>query len=169
MMNIASAIFAGDAVHQIGYATTDCKEAVRRYRERFGVGNFLELEGNQTVIAPGQVATLNIAMAFVKGTMIEFIEPVGGADAIYREVLPQSGFALRQHHLGYAMFSEAEWEAAQGVIRELGIRVVLDGEAPGVMRYQYIDTRADLGNYIEYLYYLGDGGRQMLNAIPHNG
>jgi hypothetical protein len=167
-MTIASAIFAGRAVHQIGYATSDCKEAMRRYGERYGVRNFMYLDANRTEVAPGQVATIHVAMAFVGDTMIELIEPAGGADTIYREVLPASGFAVRQHHLGYAMFSEAEWEAAQVEARRLGVRVALQGEAPGVMRYQYLDTRADIGHYIEYLYYLGEGGKQLFGAVPRN-
>jgi hypothetical protein len=167
-MDIASSLFAGDAVHQIGYVTNDCSEAVRRYREIYGVADFLCLDGNETVVAPGKIATLNVAMAFVKGTMIEFIEPAGGVDMLYREGLPESGFGIRQHHLGYAMFHEAEWEAAQRVVRSLGLPVVLQGETPEVIRYQYLDLRADIGHYIEYLYYLGDGGRQLLASIPRN-
>jgi hypothetical protein len=107
-------------------------------------------------------------MAFVNGTMIEFIEPAGGADTIYREVLPTSGFAMRHHHLGYAIFNESDWELTQREIERQKIGIVLNGEAAGVIRYQYIDLRADVGHYVEYLYYLGQGAQDMLNAIPHN-
>jgi hypothetical protein len=164
----ATTLFPGAAVQQIGYATTDCKEAVKRYGERYGVANFLLLPDTQSIIAPDRTATINVAMAFVNGTMIELIEPAGGADTIYREVLPTNGFAVRHHHLGYAMFSEAEWEAKQEEIERQKISVVLSGEAPGVIRYQYIDLRADIGHYVEYLYYLGQGGQELLKAIPHN-
>jgi hypothetical protein len=164
----ATTMFPGAAVQQIGYATTDCKEAVKRYGERYGVGNFLLLPNTESTISPGCTATINVALAFVNGTMIELIEPAGGADTIYREVLPTSGFAVRHHHLGYAMFNEAEWEAKQQEIERQKISVVLSGEAPGVVRYQYIDVRADIGHYVEYLYYLGQGGRELLKAIPHN-
>lgn len=164
----ATTLFPGKAVQQIGYATTDCKEAVKRYGEHYGVVNFLLLPNTVSIIAPGHTATLNVAMAFVNGTMIELIEPAGGADAIYREVLPAGGFAVRHHHLGYAMISEAEWEAKQQEIERQRIAVVLNGESPGVVRYQYIDLRADIGHYVEYLYYLGEGGQELLKAIPHN-
>jgi len=168
-MPTATTIFPGTAVQQIGYATTDVDEAVRRYGERYGVTRFLRLPNTTTTISPGRAATLNIAMAFVNGTMIELIEPAGGADGIYRDVLPANGFAVRHHHLGYAMFTDEEWNAAQQEIVRQNFSVVLSGEAPGVMRYQYIDLRADLGHYVEYLYYLGAGGKEMLGAIPHNG
>ena len=164
----ATTFFPGPAVQQIGYATTDCAEAVRRYREHYGVREFLLLPNTESTISPGRTAVINVALAFVNGTMIELIEPVSGADAIYRDVLPQSGFAVRHHHLGYAMFSEAEWQAKQAEIERQKIPVVLSGEAPGVMRYQYIDLREDVGHYVEYLYYLGRGGQEMLSAIPHN-
>jgi hypothetical protein len=164
----ATTLFPGVAVQQIGYATTDCKEAVKRYGERYGVGNFLLLPNTESTISPGRTATINVALAFVNGTMIELIEPAGGADTIYREVLPTSGFAVRHHHLGYAMFNESEWDAKQEEIRRQKIAVVLSGEAPGVMRYQYIDVREDIGHYVEYLYYLGQGGQELLKAIPHN-
>lgn len=164
----ATTLFPGRTVQQIGYATTDCKEAVKRYGERYGVASFLLLPNTVSTIAPGLTATINVAMAFVNGTMIELIEPAGGADTIYREVLPTSGFAVRHHHLGYAMFSEDEWEATQREIELQKISVVLSGESPGVIRYQYVDLRADIGHYVEYLYYLGQGGQELLEAIPHN-
>ena len=164
----ATTLFPGAAVQQIGYATTDCEEAVRRYGERYGVANFLLLPNTVSTIAPGRTATINVAMAFVNGTMIELIEPAGGADTIYREVLPASGFAVRHHHLGYAMFNDDEWDAMQREIERQKIAVVLSGESPGVVRYQYIDLRADIGHYVEYLYYLGQGGQELLKAIPHN-
>lgn len=164
----ATTLFPGSAVHQIGYATTDVEEAVRRYRQRYGVREFLMLPNNSATISPGRTVTIHVAMAFVNGTMIEFIEPAGGADTIYREVLPTSGFAMRHHHLGYAIFSESDWELTQREIERQKIAIVLNGEAPGVIRYQYIDVRADAGHYVEYLYYLGRGGKEMLNAIPRN-
>jgi hypothetical protein len=164
----ASTFFPGSAVQQIGYATTDCAEAVRRYGERFGVSKFLMLPNTESTIAPGRVAILNVALAFVNDTMIEFIEPVSGADAIYRDVLPSDGFAIRHHHLGYAVSSEAEWQAKQREIERQRIAVVLSGESPDVIRYQYIDVRDDVGHYVEYLYYMGSGGRQLLEAIPRN-
>jgi len=164
----ATAFFPGAAVQQIGYATTDVAEAVKRYRERYGVKEFLMLPHTASTISPGRTATLNVAMAFVNGTMIELIEPAGGADTIYREVLPTSGFAVRHHHMGYAMFDEADWEATQREIERQQINIVLSGEEPGVIRYQYIDARSDIGHYVEYLYYLGQGGQEMLKSIPHN-
>lgn len=167
-MGNATTLFPGSAVMQIGYATTDVNEAVKRYRERYGVGNFLMLTNTVSVISPGRTATLNVAMAFINGTMIELIEPAGGADSIYREVLPSTGYAVRHHHLGYAVFNQTEWDAKQREIDRQKIPIVLEGEAPGVIRYQYIDLRADIGHYVEYLYYLGDGGQELLKSIPRN-
>jgi hypothetical protein len=167
-MGNAAIFFPGAAVQQIGYATTDCKEAVKRYGERYGVTNFLMLPKTVSIISPGRTAIVNVAMAFVNGTMIELIEPAGGADSIYREVLPSAGYATRHHHIGYAIYNETEWEAKQREIERQKIPVVLEGESPGVIRYQYIDLRSDIGHYVEYLYYLGDGGRELLKAIPHN-
>jgi hypothetical protein len=168
IMGNATILFPGQAVHQMGYATTDCREAVKRYGERYGIKKFLLLPDTVSTIAPGRTATINVAMAFVNGTMIELIEPVGGADAIYREVLPTSGFAVCHHHLGYAMFSEAEWQSKEREIAHQKIPVVLQGESPGVIRYQYVDVRRDMGHYVEYLYYLGAGGQELLRAIPEN-
>ena len=167
-MPAASTFFPGRAVQQIGYATTDCAEAVRRYAERYGVSKFLLMPNTESIISPGQLAILNVALAFVNDTMIEFIEPVSGSDAIYRDALPSGGFAIRHHHLGYSMFSEEEWQAKQREIERQKIEVVLSGESPDVIRYQYIDLRDDVGHYVEYLYYLGRGGRELLEAIPRN-
>jgi hypothetical protein len=160
--------FPGAAVQQIGYATTDVNEAVKRYRERYGIRNFLMLPNTVSALSPGRSMTINVALAFVNGTMIELIEPAGGSDSIYREMLPSSGYAVRHHHLGYGIFSESEWDAKQMEIERQKIPIVLEGETPGVIRYQYIDLRADIGHYVEYLYYLGDGGQGLLEAIPRN-
>ena len=69
----ATTLFPGAAVQQIGYATTDCKEAVKRYGERYGVANFLLLPDTQSIIAPDRTATINVAMAFVNGTITRSI------------------------------------------------------------------------------------------------
>jgi Glyoxalase/Bleomycin resistance protein/Dioxygenase superfamily len=167
-MGHATTFFPGAAVQQIGYATTDVVETVKRYRERYGIREFLMLPNTVSNISPGRTATINVAMAFVNGTMIELIEPAGGADSIYRDVLPSSGYAVRHHHLGYAMFNEPDWQSTQREIERQKISIVLEGESPGVIRYQYIDLCADIGHYVEYLYYLGDGGRELLEAIPRN-
>lgn len=109
----STTFFPSAAVHQIGYATTDVAEAVRRYRERCGVSRLLLPPNTVSTISPGRTATIDVPMALVKSAMIELVEPVGGDDVIYRELLPTSGFAVRQRHIGYAALTDAGWGATR--------------------------------------------------------
>ena len=163
-----STFFPGAAVLQLGYVTTDVEEAMRRYRESYGIRDFLKFSDFQATAPSGASLTVHIALAFVKGTQIELIQPIGGEDKIFREILPDSGFAIRHHHLGYGIFTETEWQEVQRAVVARKIRIALESEAPGMIRFQYLDVRDDLGHYLEYLYYLGEGGRKLLADVPRN-
>jgi hypothetical protein len=163
-----STFFPGPAVLQVGYVTTDVEEGIKRYREKYGIRDFIKFENFEATSAAGVTLTVHIALAFVKSTLIELIQPAGGDDKIFREVLPETGYAIRHHHFGYGIFTEAEWQERQRVFAIQGRRVILESEVPGVLRYQYLDARDDLGHYLEYLYYQGEAGRQLLASIPRN-
>jgi Glyoxalase/Bleomycin resistance protein/Dioxygenase superfamily len=163
-----STFFPGSAILQVGYVTTDVEEAVKRYRESYGIRDFLKFPNFQAITPSGLSLTVHIALAFVKGTQIELIQPVGGDDKMFREILPDSGFAIRHHHFGYGIFSETEWQEVQRAVEAQKIRIALESEAPGMIRFQYLDVREDFGHYLEYLYYLGEGGRKLLADVPRN-
>jgi len=163
-----SIFFPGPTVLQIGYVTTDVEEAIWRYRENYGVRDFASYPNFPGTTPSGASFTVHIAAAFIKGTLIELIQPAGGEDKIFREILPAEGFAIRHHHQGYGIFTEEEWLERQRVVEAQNIRVALDGEVPNVLRFRYLDLREDLGHYLEFLYYQGEAGRKLLADIPRN-
>jgi hypothetical protein len=153
-------------VFQTAYITNDMDEAVRVFADRFGVPDFLRSGPRE--LAPSDIAPMRveIALAFVGESMIEIIQPLGLNDSLYRQVLPESGFALVFHHIAHRLHSDAEWDAMLRSAEARGHPIAMQGEASNT-RFLYIDTRASLGHFIEYLYYM-DPANSSLPRIPQN-
>ena len=87
------------------------------------------------------------AVAQVGRLTLEVMEPVSGLVDIYREfVVP--GQPLRLHHL--AMYAQ-DLDAVRAESERLGRPVVMAAEFKGG-RLIYVDARATLGHYLEYVW-----------------
>lgn len=154
-------------VFQIAYVTTDLEEAIRLFDVRQGVCAFMRRDGVRFPARSKREMVLDLALAWVGPTMIELIAPRGGDDALYRQVLPDSGFALRHHHIGFRLHSDEDWSAMLEQSDARGQSIILEVETP-TTRAVYLDTKEELGHYVEYLYYFDEAGSS-LPHIPRNG
>ena len=59
-------------------------------------------------------------------------------------------------------------EALRAEASARGFPIVLDGSAPGGVRYFYADARAVIGHMIEYVWYPAATLAELLAAIPIN-
>jgi len=151
-VDVVADLFAN--VWQLGYVTTDLDRAVDQLGERHGLDHVVRLPGAGAEFFEGDQRVpfdAKFAMAARGGLIIELIEPVSGEVGFYRDSLPSDGsFAVSLHHL--AMFiptGEEEWERLLGVLASAGLRVDYTFLIPGRVRAGYIDTRAELGHFIE--------------------
>ncbi len=153
---------------QIAYVTTDIEKAITLFRNRHHVERWARLCPIEIETAKGKSARLNIGLAYVGAVQIELIQPLGGHDGVYREALPEQGFAIRHHHVAQLIDTLDSFERQRAEIAAQGVRISLEGENAGMARYFYSDHRDTLGHYIEHIYYTPAGLAGMAQFVPRN-
>lgn len=156
---------------QIAYVARDLDRATAACGALYGLTRFQVTRDVPIQTRAGE-AGLHFALAFSGDAQIEVIQPAGGADEIYRNGLPTDGAAMRLHHLGHLIDHEPTWHAVTQAIAQSGLDVPVSGvfrhEGVALMHYAYVDTRATLGHYLEYMYQT-EGGRDLFSQVPRFG
>lgn len=152
---------------QVAYATTDLSRASALLGDKFGIARYLWVGRVDVVTDAGETMILNLAHALVGPTWIELIEPIAGAVEIFRNWLPAAGFGLRLHHLGYHIADQEAWAQTMEEVRAAGIATIFSITRGPPSHACYIDTAAELGHYVEYLYF-PDIAQSTLVRIPQN-
>lgn len=144
--------------YQLGFVTRDLGRATELLGGRYGIRRFRRKRANDW---------MESAHAFAGETMIELIAVGEGAPPLYTAHLPADETA-RLHHLGYRIPDTASWERLESAIAGSGLATPLKGAAmDGHLRYAYVDTRADLGIYTEYVCLTGAAER-IYDDVPRN-
>ena len=152
---------------QIAYVSNDFDRALGVFRERYGITRFFEMRDVPMQVGPDDCCRVSVGLVWVGSIQLELITPMGGSDAVYRDLLPADGsrFALRMHHVCQRIDSNAEFDATLAAIEQSGARIAAIGEAPGLVRYVYVDQREVLGHYLEHTFYTKEG-LEMHAAVP---
>jgi hypothetical protein len=154
-------------LYQIAFVTTDLDQAMQLFGETYGIGKFKIRRDMPS--APGMPEmSAHVAHAYVGPMMIELIQPVGGDDTLYRDILPQDGFGIRPHHFGFIVRSEQELERISAALEAKKVPIAFDASTPGVARAVYADARRTLGHYLEYVYLRPEARRSYYAEVPHN-
>ena len=154
---------------QLGYATTDIDQAIEACARVHNAPNFLVRppmafpmrtpEGDFT-------AEVQIAFAYCGDVQIELVKPISDPLGIYTRVLPGEGFGLVLHHLGFQLDGDlADWDAFRSQI--IDDDLLFEGGAADHTRFLYLDTVAEIGHPMEYLWW-GVERRKWLDEIPRN-
>jgi hypothetical protein len=155
-----------DGLYQVAYVTNDFARALAQFRQTHGIADFMQLPRMNYATTQGRVAICNIALAYVGAIEIEVIEPLEGDVQFYRDFVPGDGtFAVRFHHLCRLFDSKEALERQVEHHRAEGRAMPVDGAAPGTARYFYADFRAELGHYLEGIYFEPEA-RSFLASIP---
>lgn len=155
---------------QLAHVTTSLDRAMEEMGRAMGIAHWLEMRHHQATVGGGARADIHVGLAWKGDLMIELIEPLGGADAIYREPLTGSGYQIRQHHMGRIFDTVERFEAAMAPLRKEGVPFPIEGnfeDTRGKCLINYADLRARLGYYIENLMFTPEG-LQWLNTVPRN-
>lgn len=152
--------------YQVAYVTADFDRALSAFEKTHGIKRFLEMRDLHYQTGPDRKAHCNIALAYVGGVEIEVINPLGGDVQLYRDFLPAEG-GVRFHHIAKLFDTEDEFERHLESLRQEGRRLPIIGSNQGVARYFYGDYRAELGHYLEFIYF-SPPGREFLATIPRN-
>lgn len=143
-------------LYQLGYVTSDMAQAIDYAERMFGVAGFRDYGELESEVAAGR-ARIRVAQGAIGGTVFELIEPLGGADKVYRDHLPARGFAIRLHHLAYYLDDPEAWRRFNRAVDALGITVAIRGTSPS-SEYVYVDLRSELGHYAEVVHRFGAEG-----------
>jgi glyoxalase/bleomycin resistance protein/dioxygenase superfamily protein len=141
-------------VWQLGYVTTDLDRATEFMADRFGLTDCRRLPSDTATFMAGDQAVpweVKVAMGARGGLIVELIEPVAGEIDFYTELLPTNGeFAVRLHHVAtYTATGDPEWERIEALLAESNLTVDYTVLIPGRVRAGYVDTRAELGHWLE--------------------
>ena len=155
-------------VSQVAYVTTDYDRALAMFAERYDVSEWLHMPEGDFAISDEESARLRIALAYVGDLQLELIQPCGGSDTVYRSPLPDSGFAVRFHHIAQLMETESQLAAARSAAEAAGVPIAMHGTSgEGMVRYFYTDHREVLGHFIEHIWYAPDI-RSFFDQVPRN-
>lgn len=130
---------------QMAYATNDLTRARALLQDELGIGDFSMLEGE--LPAGGYLRAI---FAWVGTVMYEVIEATGPGSEIYAGRLPKGdGFALRHHHLGFLIHTEAQRDAVLAEAAAKGYALAYRNTNP-LVEAMFIDVPG-LEHYLEYL------------------
>src|SRR5579862_3715560 len=138
---------------QMAWVTNDIDQAVALFRERHDTGAFAIIRNLEASLADDRTARMNLAVAGAGGIDIELIEPLGGDDGVWREILRgDGGFEMHFHHHAQFVSSRTDLDRlkADGIAQGFPVSVAgRSTEGPG---FFYLDCRATIGHHVEYLY-----------------
>jgi hypothetical protein len=134
-------------VFQIAYVTHDRAAAQAALGERLGLSAWTDLD----VVPAG--AELAVAFARAGRIQIELIQPLGGDATIFSDLLPTRGL-VAVHHLGVRV---EDIDLALTHAAEAGFQTPKQGAIEGQLRFAFVDTRADLGHFIELAEFTASG------------
>ena len=147
-----------NGLYQLGFITANLDAAQSHLARRFGINQFRVRHDG---------ARGSTAHAYAGDMMIEVISPGPEASPVYLEALP-SGDGVRLHHMGHMVPDLEKWQEIEAIVAREGWDTPLRGAVmEGHLRYLYIDTRADLGYYQEYVCLTGPA-RHIYDDVPAN-
>jgi Glyoxalase/Bleomycin resistance protein/Dioxygenase superfamily len=134
--------------YQFAYVTNDFERAMEEISRTQAIGGFMELRDLALPTGGGTHAHAHFALAFKGELQFEIIQPLAEEVVLYLPYLPSEGYALRFHHLGKHLDSRRDYDLAlQGAKQRWPITV--EEEMMGTA-FAYVDSRKDLGHYLEY-------------------
>ncbi|MGE0385529.1 MAG: hypothetical protein AB7Q97_12420 [Gammaproteobacteria bacterium] len=156
--NEAGGIFLPN-LFQLAYQTRDMAAAKRAMEAHFGVRRW----ESSPVLQAASGAFLTDAKTWVGDIMIQIQEVTRTAQASAGEVTfwdspaPEPGQLLRLHHVAHMVYEDSDWEHVLGEAARNNFRIVFQGQYEDILKYMYLDTRAILGHYLEYIHCLPAG------------
>jgi hypothetical protein len=145
-------------LYQLGFITHDLEAAMAQLGTRYGVSRYRRRS----------TPMMESAHAYAGESMIELILPGPEAPPLYTDFVLEPGTVARLHHLGRLVPDAAAWARLEAAISASGLATPMMGEVMGGdLKYAYVDTRADLGIYSEYVCLIGEA-RKMYDDVPRN-
>lgn len=137
---------------QIGYLTDDLESALDYWIDVAGAGPFYyaEYEPEQQVYRgkPTHIR-FRLAYGFLGDIHIEVVEQIAGGASAYTEALDAADAVPTGGLLHHVLYLHEGYDAACAAHLAAGAERCYDAFVPGVGRFCYLDTRAQMGCYLE--------------------
>lgn len=147
-------------IFQLSYVTANWEAALDLAKRKFGVEEFFCFEGRSPVICRGESVELNLRVAVCNtgAHQLEIIEPVSGPTWIYTDGMDLKNRVMTLHHVGVAVVGPLSvWADTVCQLMEQGDEIVQMSALPEhgdpQAMFAYVDNRATLGHYTEYLWW----------------
>jgi hypothetical protein len=147
--------------YQFAYVTNDIDRAMEEIAAAQGIGGFMEMRDNAFPTGADRQAVCHFALAYKGDLQFELIQPLAEDVGMYRQALPQAGYATVFHHLGRHFDARADFAAALAQARSKWPIPAGYDTLGGV--YAYADARKDLGHHLEFFCF-PEGSH--LDAVP---
>jgi hypothetical protein len=147
-----------------GYVVRDMDAAIARLAGSGGPSSFLIMDVARGR-PPEEAPIRRLALAGIGDHIYELIEADATAPSIYRESVPNDDRIIF-HHTGFYIDTDEDWAELERQIDASGGSASA-GRNPGLLRYNYVDRRADLGHFIEYVQ-VEEQGRALFASVPQN-
>jgi len=145
--------------YQFGYTTANLEHAQEELGRRYGLTRWRVRQPNPS---------MRTAHAYAGDSQLELIEPSADGEALYLDHMPGPGGIVRLHHLGYRIDDAAGWRQLEEAIAARGLATPKMGVAMGGdLHYAYIDTRAELGIWTEYVWRRGSAAN-LYDDVPRH-
>jgi hypothetical protein len=166
---IGAAIPALANVMQLAWITPDMDRSLEQFKTLYRVPEFLTLDLTFPATIFGQQGEMKmkVSLANIDHMQIELIQPMGGIDSIYRDVLPKDGsHANVFHHVCVQVYGSLEdWDAYAAAL-EPEQKIVYTGNIGPQGRVLYTDTRETLGIYLEHVWFTEENQARMRGLVP---
>jgi len=167
MAGLAAPIFGN--VMQLAWITPDMERSLEQFKAIYRVPEFLvlDLAFPATVFGNEGEMKMRVALANIDDMQIELIQPMGGVDSVYRDVLPRDGsHANVFHHVCVKVDgSLADWEAYAAAL-EPEQPIAYFGDIGPEGRFIYTDQRDTLGIYVEHSWFTEAHQAKMRELVP---
>lgn len=139
-----------NSVIQLAYVVEDIEASIHHFHRHMAVGPW-QLRGPFTTTSAryhGQSVALplSIAHAFAGHTMLELIQQHDDQPSVYTDTIRQRGYGF--HHWGVSC---PDYEATLAKLAGAGREVAFEDQTAIGTRVAYIDFRAEMGGFIEYI------------------
>ena len=135
---------------QLAYVTRDLDYAAAMLAEEYGVQGFVVSRFELALTTPPGSASIKVGIAWVDDLQIELIQPIGGNVEIYLHALPEERTRVAFHHVAMWVSGDLDdWDRCRSGIADR--KIALEGGREG-MRFAYVDERAHLGHFLEYVW-----------------
>jgi hypothetical protein len=140
-----------DGIVQMAYMVEDIHRAMAGWASMYRVGPFFLNEGyigeNSLYRGNPDETSIDVAMGFAGGMMIELIEVKSKAPSIYHEGIERTGYGF--HHVGIVA-QDFDTDLAQYL--DQGFSLVVTGNIPGTkFGYAYLEKPDSFPGYLELI------------------